>query len=93
MVERFLGKEEVTGSNPVSSTIQGVFMAMSDGGKGSSPRPFSVDIKTYENNYETIFGLSRLERKKREEALQKMVEENERLGLYDDDVQKNQDGV
>ena len=68
-------------------------MAMSDGGKGSSPRPFSVDIKTYENNYETIFGLSRLERKKREEALQKMVEENERLGLYDDDVQKNQDGV
>jgi hypothetical protein len=66
-------------------------MAMSDGGKGSSPRPFSVDIKTYENNYETIFGLSRLERKKREEALQKMVEENERLGLYD--VQKNQDGV
>jgi hypothetical protein len=66
-------------------------MAMSDGGKGSSPRPFSVDTKTYENNFETIFGLSRLERKKREEALQKMVEENERLGLYD--VQKNQDSV
>ena len=59
-------------------------MAMSDGGKGSSPRPFSVDTKTYENNFETIFGLSRLERKKREEALQKMVEESERLGLYDD---------
>ena len=65
---------------------------MSDGGKGSSPRPFSVDTSTYEKNFETIFGLSRLERKKREEALQKMVEENERLGLYDDNtgVQKNE---
>lgn len=67
-------------------------MAMSDGGKGSSPRPFSVDTETYEKNFESIFGLSKLERKKREEALQKMVEENERLGLYDD-VHKIQDGV
>ena len=57
---------------------------MSDGGKGSSPRPFSVDTSTYEKNFEAIFGMSRLERKKREEALQKMVEENQRLGLYDD---------
>ena len=67
-------------------------MTMSDGGKGSSPRPFSVDTETYDKNFEAIFGMSRLERKKREEALQKMVEESERLGLYDD-VQKNQDGV
>ena len=29
---------------------------MSDGGKGSAPRPFSVDQKTYENNWEAIFG-------------------------------------
>ena len=57
---------------------------MSDGGKGSAPRPFSVDISTYEKNFSAIFGESKLERKKREEALQKMVEENERLGLYDD---------
>jgi hypothetical protein len=28
---------------------------MSDGGKGSSPRPFSVDRKTYEDNWDKIF--------------------------------------
>jgi hypothetical protein len=28
---------------------------MSDGGKGSSPRPFSVDQKTYGDNYDAIF--------------------------------------
>ena len=67
-------------------------MKMSDGGKGSSPRPYSVDNKTYEDNFKTIFGESKLERKKREEALQKMVDESQRLGLYDD-VQKSQDGV
>ena len=25
-------------------------------GKGSTPRPFSVDIKTYKNNWDNIFG-------------------------------------
>lgn len=29
---------------------------MSDGGKGSTPRPFSVDHKTYSNNWDAIFG-------------------------------------
>ena len=29
---------------------------MSDGGKGSSPRPFSVDKKTFDNNWDKIFG-------------------------------------
>ena len=29
---------------------------MSDGGKGSNPRPFSVDTKTFENNWNKIFG-------------------------------------
>ena len=67
-------------------------MAMSDGGKGSSPRPFDVDHSTYEKNFSTIFGESKLERRKREEALQKMVEENQKLGLYDD-VQKIVDDV
>lgn len=66
---------------------------MSDGGKGSSPRPFEVDSNTFNDRWKAIegFGESWLERKKRQEALQKMVEENERLGLYD--VQKIQDGV
>lgn len=29
---------------------------MSDGGKGSSPRPFSVDTETFNNNWDAIFG-------------------------------------
>ena len=28
---------------------------MSDGGKGSSPRPYSVDQKTFSNNWDRIF--------------------------------------
>jgi hypothetical protein len=28
---------------------------MSDGGKGSRPRPFSVDKETFENNWDRIF--------------------------------------
>jgi hypothetical protein len=29
---------------------------MSDGGKGSSPRPFSVDQTTFDNNWDRIFN-------------------------------------
>jgi hypothetical protein len=29
---------------------------MSDGGKGSAPRPFSVPREEFGNNHETIFG-------------------------------------
>ena len=29
---------------------------MSDGGKGSSPRPFSVSQETFSNNWDQIFG-------------------------------------
>jgi hypothetical protein len=28
---------------------------MSDGGKGSTPRPYSVDQKTFDNNWDAIF--------------------------------------
>lgn len=28
---------------------------MQDGGKGSKPRPFSVDMKTYSKNWDAIF--------------------------------------
>jgi hypothetical protein len=28
---------------------------MSDGGKGSAPRPFSVDAQTFSNNWDAIF--------------------------------------
>ena len=49
---------------------------MSDGGKGSSPRPFEVDKNTFNDNWKAIqgFGESWLERKKRleqEEAQKK----------------------
>ena len=29
---------------------------MSNGGKGSRPRPYTVDRKTFENNWDAIFG-------------------------------------
>lgn len=29
---------------------------MSDGGKGSSPRPFAVDQKTFDDNWDRIFN-------------------------------------
>jgi hypothetical protein len=29
---------------------------MSHGGKGSKARPFSVPLKTFDNNWDTIFG-------------------------------------
>lgn len=29
---------------------------MADGGKGSSPRPYSVDQKTFDANWHSIFG-------------------------------------
>lgn len=29
---------------------------MSDGGKGSKPRPFSVSQETYDSNWDKIFG-------------------------------------
>ena len=35
---------------------------MSDGGKGSRPRPFSVDQKTFDNNWDMIFKKSKEEK-------------------------------
>lgn len=54
----------------------------SDGGKGSAPRPFS-DKEQYDKNFDTIFGESWLQKKKREEALrQSSADEQDRLSLY-----------
>ena len=40
-------------------------------GKGSKPRPFSVDRKTFDKNWETVFGKKELtkEEKKKEKEL------------------------
>jgi len=55
---------------------------MSDGGKGSKPRPYSVSDQEYAARWDAIFG--RDEKAKREDALNKMVSINQELGLYDD---------
>lgn len=58
---------------------------MSDGGKGSKPRPFSVTQQEYDNRWDAIFGRDLKEDKeKREKALDEMVRINQELGLYGD---------
>lgn len=67
-------------------------------GKGSAPRPFSVSNEEYSKRWDAIFQrdikaeedekafLEEAERIRKENAyraLDKMVEENQRLGLYD----------
>ena len=51
---------------------------MSDGGKGSKARPFSVSQYEYDTRWDAIFA-----RDLQEKALDELVRENERLGLYD----------
>jgi hypothetical protein len=55
---------------------------MSDGGKGSSPRPFSVSQETFANNYDKIFrkpSLKELEDEQFEqEEFDRILEENKR---------------
>ena len=34
-------------------------MAMSDGGKGSSPRPFAIPKSEFDDKFDTIFGEKR----------------------------------
>ena len=44
---------------------------MSDGGKGSKPRPYSVSQEEFDNRWETIFG----KKKKEEQQEKEIVEE------------------
>jgi hypothetical protein len=55
---------------------------MSDGGKGSKPRPLSVSNDEYANRWDAIFG--RDQKAKQEEALDALSKANQELGLYDD---------
>jgi hypothetical protein len=55
---------------------------MSDGGKGSSPRPYSVSNEEYKNRWDAIFG--RDLKKDQEKALDDLVRNAEELGLYED---------
>ena len=53
---------------------------MSDGGKGSSPRPYSVDQKTFNDNWDRIFNRSK---KTQQEKFDDAVVKNE---YYDQDI-------
>jgi hypothetical protein len=55
---------------------------MSDGGKGSSPRPYSVSNEEYANRWDAIFG--RDLKNDQEKALDNLVRNAEELGLYED---------
>jgi hypothetical protein len=44
---------------------------MSDGGKGDSPRPISVDQKTFASNWEATFGKKKSEGEKQADAFLK----------------------
>ncbi len=52
-------------------------------GKGSKPRPYSVDQETFDKNWDEIF--TKEKKMTREEALQEMVRISEEMGLYIDD--------
>ena len=53
---------------------------MSDGGKGSKPRPISVSDEEYATRWDAIF---QRDKPKEQDALMKSIEsENERLGIY-----------
>ena len=66
-------------------------MKMSDGGKGSSPRPFSVSEEEYAQKWERIFGKKDVEKIVEDaekylsnKALNKKAENARELGLnYD----------
>ena len=51
-------------------------MSKSDGGKGSSPRPYSVTQAEYEARWDLIFGRDRVQ-----EALDKKADNARELGL------------
>ncbi len=51
---------------------------MADGGKGSRPRPYSVDQKTFDNNWDAIFGKKKQEAEEKKDTTfdQRMWEES-----------------
>ena len=51
-------------------------MRMSDGGKGDVPRPFSVSLEVFDNNFEAIFG-------KKTTKLQPQIEPIPFFGMVD----------
>ncbi len=56
---------------------------MADGGKGSRPRPFSVDQKTFDSNWDKIF--SKNKKTNQEEFDKKVIMNDEYYDLDDPD--------
>ena len=58
---------------------------MSDGGKGSAPRPMQVSNEEYASRWDAIFAREpKTVSPEAEAALQEMTKINEELGLYSD---------
>jgi hypothetical protein len=65
---------------------------MSDGGKGSKSRPFSVTQDEYNNRWDAIFGRDLKKEEELKEKLSKQLEaESDRLGLYNESSSSNSD--
>ena len=65
---------------------------MSDGGKGSKPRPFSVAQEEYNNRWDAIFGRDlKKEEELKEKLMAQLQAESERLGLYNESSSSNTD--
>jgi hypothetical protein len=59
---------------------------MGDGGKGDTPRPFSVSHQEFANNFDRIFG-----KKKPQDKQQPTEKENNGNGSLDRNVQTEND--
>ena len=65
---------------------------MSDGGKGSKPRPFSVTQEEYDNRWDAIFARDLRKSEELKDKLMRQLEaESERLGLYNESSSSNTD--
>ena len=65
---------------------------MSDGGKGSKPRPFSVAQDQYDNRWDAIFGRDLQQEEELKHKLMIQLEaESDRLGLYNESSSSNTD--
>lgn len=63
---------------------------MNQGGKGDRPRPFSVDAKTFESNWDAIFGKKK--KTEAEEFDEKVIMKDEYFEFDSDIKDSNQGG-
>jgi hypothetical protein len=64
---------------------------MSDGGKGSKPRPFSVTQEEYDNRWDAIFARDLRKEELKDKLMKQLEAESERLGLYNESSSSNTD--